>query len=211
MFNTASVTPGSTVAVFGCGGVGLNVIQGARLARASRIIAVDLEERKLEWAHGFGATDTVNAATDDPVGAIRELTDGLGVDYAFDVVGAPGTTKQCVESIDYRSTVILVGFPATDTVMELPMQPFFYQGTTYKVCLGGETLPSRDIPLLVDWYLRGDLDLDGLVTNAIDLNDVESVFAAIESGTVIRSVIRFPDELAPVGEDPLDRRRIARQ
>lgn len=189
VLRTAAVEPGATVAVFGAGGVGVNVIQGARLARAGRIIAVDLLSRKLDWAASFGATDTVDASSTDPVEAIRELTGGVGVDYAFDAVGVSATLRQCVEVLDYRGTAVLIGFPAADEVLEMPMQGFFFPGATIKVSLNGDSLASRDFPQLVDWYLDGELDLDGLVTEKIGLDDVGSAFEAMHRGDTIRSVI----------------------
>lgn len=192
VLRTAAVEPGATVAVFGAGGVGINVIQGARLARAGRIIAVDLVPRKLEWATSFGATDTVDASRSDAVEAIRDLTGGAGVDYAFDAVGVAVTLRQCVEVLDYRGTAVLIGFPPADEILALPMQGFFFPGATIKVSLNGDSLASRDFPQLIDWYLKGELDLDGLVTETIGLDDVGSAFESIHRGDTIRSVISLP-------------------
>lgn len=189
VLRTAGVEPGATVAVFGAGGVGINVIQGARLARASRIIAVDLLSRKLDWATSFGATDVVDASLTDPVDAIRELTGGYGVDYSFDAVGLAATLRQCVEVLDYRGTAVLIGFPPNDQILTLPMQGFFFPGTTLKVSLNGDSLASRDFTQLIRWYLEGELDLDGLVTERIGLDDVASAFDAIHRGDTIRNVI----------------------
>lgn len=192
VLRTAGVEPGASVAVFGAGGVGINVIQGARLARAGRTIAVDLVSRKLDWARSFGATDLVDASSADPVEAIRELTGGRGVDYAFDAVGLATTMRQCVEVIDYRGTAVLIGFPSAEEVLSIPMQAFFFPGTTLKVSLNGDSLASRDFPQLIDWYLDGKLDLDGLVTEKIGLDDVGTAFGAMNRGETIRSVISFP-------------------
>ena len=189
VLRTAGVEPGATVAVFGAGGVGINVIQGARLARAGRIIAVDLVSRKLDWATSFGATDVVDASLTDPAEEIRALTGGHGVDYSFDAVGFATTTRQSVEVLDYRGTAVLIGFPPDDQVLTLPMQGFFFPGTTLKVSLNGDSLASRDFPQLIRWYLDGKLDLDGLVTEKIGLDDVASAFDAIHRGDTIRSVI----------------------
>ncbi len=189
VLRTAGVEPGATVAVFGVGGVGINVIQGARLARAERIIAVDLVSRKLDWATSFGATDVVDASKTDPVEEIRTLTGGYGVDYSFDAVGLSTTTRQSVEVLDYRGTAVLIGFPPDDQVLTLPMQGFFFPGTTLKVSLNGDSLASRDFPQLIRWYLDGKLDLDGLITERIGLDDVASAFEAIHLGNTIRSVI----------------------
>lgn len=192
VLRTAGVEPGASVAVVGVGGVGINVIQGARLARAGRIIAVDLVSRKLDWARSFGATDLVDASLTDPVEAIRELTGGRGVDYAFDAVGFATTTRQCLEAIDYRGTAVLIGFPSPVEVLTIPMQGFFFPGTTLKVSLNGDSLASRDFPQLIDWYLDGKLDLDGLVTEKIELEDVSAAFDSMARGETIRSVISLP-------------------
>ena len=191
VLRTAAVEPGATVAVFGAGGVGINVIAGARIARAGRIIAVDLAPKKLGWATSFGATDVIDASDKDPVEAIRTLTDGYGVDYAFDAVGVAATARQCLASIDYRGTAVLIGFPPTGETLEIPMQEFFFPGTTFKVSLNGDSLASRDFPQLIDWYLDGELDLDGLVTERIGLDDVDAAFTAMQRGDTIRSVISF--------------------
>ena len=189
VLRTAGVEPGATVAVFGAGGVGINAIQGARLARAGRIFAVDLVPRKLQWATSFGATDLVDASRTDPVEEIRALTRGYGVDYSFDAVGFASTTRQCLEVLDYRGTAVLIGFPPDDQVLTLPMQGFFFPGTTLKVSLNGDSLASRDFPQLIRWYLDGALDLDSLITERIGLDDVGSAFEAIHRGETIRSVI----------------------
>ena len=192
VLRTAGVEPGRTVAVFGAGGVGVNVIQGARLARAGRIIAVDLVSKKLDWATSFGATDVVDASRTDPVEEVRELTGGYGVDYSFDAVGLSTTLRQCVEVLDYRGTAVLIGFPSADQVLTLPMQRFFFPGTTLRVSLNGDSLASRDFPQLIRWYLDGQLDLDSLVTERIGLADVGAAFEGIHRGDTIRSVISLP-------------------
>lgn len=191
--STAGVTQGSTVAVIGCGGVGCNVIQGARLVQASSIIAVDVSDQKLKWAEEFGATHTVHAGRTDPVQRIKQLTDGNGVNYAFDAVGSPLTTRQCIDALDYKGTAILIGVPGQHETLELPLQGFFFLGATFRVSLGGDVLPSRDFPELVDWHLRGELDLDKLVSRLIALSDIEAAFGAMARGEVLRSVVRFKD------------------
>ncbi len=189
VLNTAAVPAGSKVAVFGCGGVGANVVQGARLARASTIVAVDLAEAKLAEARRFGATHTV-AAAGDPVAAIRELTGGQGVDFAFDAVGSPAVLGQCVDALDYKGTAVLIGVPGVDAELTLPLLPFFFAGGTVRVSLGGDVVPTRDLPLLVQWYLRGTLELDRLVSRTIGLGEVEPAFASMLDGEVLRSVVR---------------------
>lgn len=191
VLNTAAVPAGSSVAVFGIGGVGANVVLGAGLARASPIIAVDISERKLEWARQLGATHTVSAADPDAVARIRALTDGNGVSFAFDAVGLPSTLTQCIESLDYRGTAVLIGLPSAEARLSLPLLPYFFNGTSLRVCLGGDVIPSRDLPLLVDWYRSGQLDLDALVSRRIGLGDIEDAFTAMIGGEVLRSVVRL--------------------
>ncbi len=190
---TAGVHRGSTVAVYGCGGVGCSVIMGARLANARKIIAVDIADNKLDWAREFGATDVVDASKTDPVEAIKELTGGNGVDYSFEAVGRPETLLQALWSRDLAGTCVLIGVPDQAMKMELPMLKFFGLGGALKVSWYGDCLPSRDFPMLVDWYREGKLDLDRVVTRLIDLKDTEAAFEEMERGEVLRSVVQFPD------------------
>lgn len=190
---TAGVRPGSTVAVFGSGAVGISVIQGARLAKAAKIIAVDLEPRKLEWAKQFGATDVVNAREGDPVAAVRELTGGFGADYVFEAVGLPQTLGQALACRDLAGTVTLIGVAGADAKLELPVQQFFGQGGSLRVSWYGDCLPTRDFPMLADWYQKGDLQLDEMITRTIALDEVQDAFDAMQRGETLRSVIRFPD------------------
>ncbi|WP_116244617.1 S-(hydroxymethyl)mycothiol dehydrogenase [Nocardiopsis sp. FIRDI 009] len=189
--NTGGVGRGDSVAVIGCGGVGNAAVAGARLAGAARIIAVDLEERKLDWARGFGATHTVNARDTDPVAAIRELTGGFGADVVIDAVGRPETYEQAFYARDLAGTVVLVGVPTPDTRLDLPLSDVFGRGGALKSSWYGDCLPSRDFPTLVDLYLQGRLDLDGFVTEEIGLGDVEAAFARMRRGEVLRSVVRL--------------------
>lgn len=192
VLNTAQVPAGASVAVVGCGGVGVNVLQGARLARASVIVAVDLSDSKLEQAVRFGATHTVKGGRPETVDEVRTITDGQGVDFVFDVVASPASLDQCLRMLDYRGTAVLVGFPETTADLALRMQPFFYAGATLKVSLNGDVLPSRDLPLLADAYFSGQLDLDSQVSRRIGLSDVEAAFDAMAAGEVVRSVVTFP-------------------
>jgi S-(hydroxymethyl)mycothiol dehydrogenase len=194
VLHTAGVRPASSVAVLGIGGVGANVILGARLARASMIIAVDVAEQKLKWAKTLGATHTINAAGPGVAARIRELTGGDGVSYAFDAVGLPATLSQCIESLEYRGTAVLIGLPAAGTTLSLPLLPYFFTGSSLRVCLGGDILPSRDLPLLARWYCSGELPLDGLVSRCIGLAEIEDAFTAMLSGEVLRSVVRMPGD-----------------
>lgn len=193
VLNTAMVRPGSTVAVFGCGGVGINAIQGARLARASMIIAVDPEERKLAWARQFGATHTVNPRSGDPVEQITQLNGGLGVDYTFECVGLPETLLAALRSRGHAGVTVFIGVPGPGPVLDLPLQEFFDHGGSLRVSWYGDCLPSRDFPMLTDAYSRGELNLDDLVTRRITLDEVEEAFHALERGETLRSVIVFPE------------------
>jgi S-(hydroxymethyl)mycothiol dehydrogenase len=184
----APVTPGSTVAVFGCGAIGMSVIQGARLAHAARIVAVDLAQKKLEWALRFGATDVVDASAGDPVKKIRELTGG-GVTYAFEAVGLPQTLQQAASSTELGGTCVLIGVPVPGATFSLSMVKFFYGRVTLKATFCGDTLPARDFPLLADWYRKKTLDLDGLVTQTLDLSQVEEAFNSLKRGDTLRSVL----------------------
>ena len=189
---TAGVRRGSSVAVYGCGGVGCSVIMGAKLARAGKIIAVDIADNKLDWASQFGATDVINGSRTDPVEAIKELTGGNGVDYSFEAVGSPPTLLQALWSRDLAGTCTLIGVPDPTMRMELPMLQFFGLGGALRVSWYGDCLPSRDFPLLADWYRKGELDLDRVVTREISLEETEAAFEAMERGEVLRSVIRLP-------------------
>lgn len=188
---SAGVVPGASAAVFGCGGVGDSVIQGARLAGATTIIAVDVDPRKLEWARGFGATHTVNAREEDPVERILEMTEGNGVDYSFEAVGRSDTLMQALFCRDLAGVCVLIGVPGADMTMELPLQKFFSRGGSLRVSWYGDCLPTRDFPLLAEWYQQGQLKLDEVVTRTIPLDETEEAFEAMERGETLRSVIQF--------------------
>jgi len=189
--NTGGVGRGDTVAVFGCGGVGDAAIAGAVMAGARRVIAVDVEERKLAWAREFGATDTVNARETDPVEAIKSLTGGFGVDVAIEAVGRPETMLQAFYARDLAGTLVQVGVPAPTMNVEIPMLEFFGRGGALKPSWYGDCLPTRDFPALIDLYLAGRLDLDRFVSETIALDDVEEAFARMQRGEVLRSVVVF--------------------
>ncbi|HET9140530.1 S-(hydroxymethyl)mycothiol dehydrogenase [Actinophytocola sp.] len=189
--NTGGAGRGDTVAVIGCGGVGDGAVLGARLAGAAKIIAVDVDPRKLGWAKDFGATHTVNAAEGDPVAAIQELTDGFGADIVIDAVGRPETWKQAFYARDLAGTVVLVGVPTPDMTLEMPLIDLFSRGGALKSSWYGDCLPSRDFPMLVDLYLQGRLNLDGFVSEEIGLGDVEAAFGKMHHGDVLRSVVVF--------------------
>ncbi|MEU0933407.1 S-(hydroxymethyl)mycothiol dehydrogenase [Embleya sp. NPDC005971] len=187
--NTGNVGRGDTVAVIGCGGVGDAAIAGARLAGAAKIIAVDLDDRKLEWARRAGATHTVNSKAGDPVEAIRELTGGFGADVVIDAVGRPETYKQAFYARDLAGTVVLVGVPTPETTIELPLLDVFGRGGALKSSWYGDCLPSRDFPMLIDLYRQGRFDLDAFVSERITLEDVEAAFEKMHHGDVLRSVV----------------------
>ncbi|OAH55655.1 S-(hydroxymethyl)mycothiol dehydrogenase [Dietzia cinnamea] len=187
--NTGKVTRGQSVAVIGCGGVGVAAIAGARLAGASEIIAVDIDDTKLEWAKDFGATHTVNSTSSDPVGAIRELTGGFGADVVIDAVGRPETYEQAFYARDLAGTVVLVGVPTPEMRLELPLLDFFGRGGSLKSSWYGDCLPERDFPMLVDLHLQGRLPLEKFVSERIGIDAVEAAFDAMKSGSVLRSVV----------------------
>lgn len=188
--NTGEVSRGQSVAVIGCGGVGSAAVMGARLAGASKIIAVDIDDKKLEWAKGMGATHTVNSEETDPVEAVQQLTGGFGADVVIDAVGRPETWKQAFYARDLAGTVVLVGVPTPEMkVPDLPLLDFFGRGGSLKSSWYGDCLPSRDFPMLVDLYQQGRLDLDAFVTERIGLDDVEAAFEHMHHGEVLRSVV----------------------
>ena len=187
--NTGGVGRGDSVAVFGCGGVGNAAIAGSKLAGASTIIGVDIDDRKLEWARGFGATHTINSSQSDPVEEIKALNGGIGVDVAIEAVGLPVTYRQAFEARDLAGTVVLVGVPRPDMTIELPFIEVFGRGGALKSSWYGDCLPTRDFPMLIDLYLQGRLDLDGFVSETIGLDDVEEAFHKMERGEVLRSVV----------------------
>jgi len=189
--NTAKVQPGDTVAVFGCGGVGLNVIQGAVLCGAARIIAVDLSPAKLELAKTFGATDVVNGKDGGAPDQIRSLTDGLGVDYAFEVIGLPAVIQEAYFSLKRGGKVIVVGVPGIGQMVEIPGQMIALEEKSVVGSLYGSANMKRDMPRLVELYQGKKLKLDELVSKRIKLEDVNAAFADMEKGAVARSVIIF--------------------
>ncbi|MEV2266863.1 S-(hydroxymethyl)mycothiol dehydrogenase [Nonomuraea africana] len=187
--NTGNVSRGDTVAVIGCGGVGDAAILGASLAGAAKIIAVDVDDRKLAWARDFGATDTVNSAQADPVEVIRDLTGGFGADVVIEAVGRPETYRQAFYARDLAGTVVLVGVPTPEMTLELPLLDVFGRGGALKSSWYGDCLPSRDFPMLIDLFLRGRLPLERFVSEKIALDQVEDAFARMHRGEVLRSVV----------------------
>ncbi len=189
--NTAGVTRGQSVAVFGCGGVGNAAIAGSHLAGACVIVAVDIDDRKLQQATEFGATHTVNSSMTDPVEYIRSVTGGFGADVCIEAIGLPAVYKQAFEARDLAGTVVLVGVPRPDAVLELPFIEVFGRGGSLKSSWYGDCLPSRDFPMLIDLYRQGRLDLDRFVSEEIGIDGVEDAFHKMERGDVLRSVVVF--------------------
>ncbi|WP_149828077.1 S-(hydroxymethyl)mycothiol dehydrogenase [Streptomyces tailanensis] len=187
--NTGNVGRGDSVAVIGCGGVGDAAIAGSRLAGAEKIIAVDIDDRKLTTAKNIGATHTVNSKDTDPVEAIRELTGGFGADVVIEAVGRPETYKQAFYARDLAGTVVLVGVPTPEMKLELPLLDVFGRGGALKSSWYGDCLPDRDFPMLINLYLQGRLDLEAFVTETIGLDEVEKAFERMHGGDVLRSVV----------------------
>ncbi len=191
--NTGAVTRGKSVAVIGCGGVGTASIVGSALAGASPIIAVDIDDRKLETARELGATHTVNSSQVDPVEAIREIVghDGSeGADVVIEAVGRPETWKQAFYARDLAGVLVLVGVPTPDmTVPDIPLIDVFGRGGALKSSWYGDCLPKRDFPMLVDLYRQGRFDLDAFVTEEIGIGDIEAAFEKMHHGDVLRSVV----------------------
>ncbi|WP_342371896.1 S-(hydroxymethyl)mycothiol dehydrogenase [Propioniciclava soli] len=187
--NTGNVGRGDSVAVIGCGGVGMAAVVGADLAGAARIIAVDVDPRKLDRARELGATDAVNAREADPVEAIRALTGGFGADVVIDAVGRPEIWRQAFYARDLAGTVVLVGVPTPEMELTVPLLDVFGRGGSLKSSWYGDCLPSRDFPMLIDLYTRGRLPLDAFVSEEIGIGEIDDAFAKMHRGEVLRSVV----------------------
>jgi S-(hydroxymethyl)mycothiol dehydrogenase len=193
--NTGRVTRGMSVAVIGCGGVGVAAVAGAALAGASPIIAVDIDAKKLAAATRMGATHTIDSSALDPVEEIRRIAaqtypGAQGADVVIEAVGRPETWKQAFYARDLAGVLVLVGVPTPEMrVPDLPLLDVFGRGGALKSSWYGDCLPSRDFPMLVDLYQRGRLDLDAFVTDEIGIGDVESAFDRMHHGNVLRSVV----------------------
>jgi Zn-dependent alcohol dehydrogenase len=187
--NTAQVRPGSTVAVVGCGGVGLSVIQGAKAAGAATILAVDPLETKHEVARRFGAT---HAATPDGADEMRNLlTGGQGFDYAFEVVGRSATIRAAWQLAGRGGDVIVVGAGAADDTVQFNAFELLFEGKSLKASLYGGSNLRRDVPRLADLWRSGHLDLEGLITRRIRFEDLNDAIATLERGDAIRQVVLF--------------------
>ena len=193
---TAEVFAGASVAVIGLGGIGLAALQGSRIAGAATLIAVDRVPRKLEWARGVGATHTVDASESDPVEVVRELTDGLGVDFAFEATGVPEVVAQAVAMLAYAGTAVAIGVPPIPAEVTLDWNGSERSAYSHKASLlitdGGDPIPSEDFPEMARWYLDGRLDLDAMVTRELRLTDEDlgKAFTSMLAGEVVRSVVR---------------------
>lgn len=187
--NTGEVSRGEAVAVIGCGGVGAAAIAGARLAGAAKIIAVDVDDRKLDLAARLGATERINSRREDPIEQMRRLTDGFGPDVVIDAVGRPETWLQAFHGRDLAGRVVLVGVPDPEARLEVPLADVFSRGGSLRSSWYGDCLPDRDFPMLVDLYQDGRLPLDAFVSEEIGLEDVEAAFDAMGRGDVLRSVV----------------------
>jgi Zn-dependent alcohol dehydrogenase len=189
--NTAEIGSDDVVAVIGCGGVGLNVVQGARLAGAGEIIALDVVPAKLELATRLGATATVDASALDPVARVHELTDGRGADVTFEVTGRPDSVRQAVDMTRPGGQTVFVGIAGFDVRLSLPVQLLIGASRTLKGCLYGSSNVQRDVPDLLGHYAAGDLHLDELISRRIPLDAVNDALRLLESGEVTRSVVEL--------------------
>ena len=191
VINAAEVKPGRTVAVFGTGGVGINVVQGAVLAGAEKIIAVDLMSSRLQAAVHFGATHAVNPEAGDPVEQIRDLTGGKGVDYAFEVIGLPLTMRQAYDCLAKRGVATVVGITPTTAEVTIPSLSLVYEERVLTGSLYGSGAPKIEIPRMIDLYRAGSLKLDELLTRSYPIEEINEAYAALESGETLRSVVTF--------------------
>ena len=196
VWHTARVPPGSTVAVIGCGGVGLSVVQGARLAGASAIVAVDQVGSKLDAARAMGATDVVDSSAEDAVEGVRARTGGRGVDFAFEVVGRSQTIRSAFACARRGGTAVLVGAGSPADTVSFSAFELFVDAKTLVGCVYGSTDPDRDFPRLVELVSRGEIDGAGMVSRRIGLEEVDEAFRAMEAGEVVRSVIVFDEARA---------------
>lgn len=192
--NTAEIKLGETVSVFGCGGVGMAAVAGAKLAGATTIIAIDIDDSKLETAKKFGATHTINSRElddDAVIEAVRDLTDSFGTDVAIDAVGIPTTSRQAFYSRDLAGRMVLVGVPNLESRFDVPAIDFFGRGGALKSSWYGDCLPERDFPMYVQLSEQGRFPLGDFVTERIGLGDVEQAFATMKQGKVLRSVVEI--------------------
>jgi S-(hydroxymethyl)glutathione dehydrogenase/alcohol dehydrogenase len=188
--NTARVEPGSTVAVVGCGGVGLNCVQGAALAGALRVIAIDAVETKLTMARQLGATDVIDASGGEVVQKVLDLTDG-GVDYSFEAIGLKETAEQCYEMLRPGGTATIIGMVPEGTKIEIDAGTFLRRGRKIQGSSMGSNRFRTDMPRYIEFYRQGRLKLDELVSQHLKLEQLDQAFSDMKQGNVARSVIIF--------------------
>jgi S-(hydroxymethyl)glutathione dehydrogenase / alcohol dehydrogenase len=187
--HAAQVRPGATVAVFGCGGIGLNIIQGARMVSARQIIAIDTFASKERYARILGATHFIDSSTCDPVQAVKDLTGGLGADYTFEAIGLPEPVEQAFDSLRKGGTCVVTGISRADARARINTNQLLYAEKTLKGSLYGSMRPRIDIPRLMDLHQTGALKLDELLTRTWKLEQINEAYAALERGEVARSLI----------------------
>jgi S-(hydroxymethyl)glutathione dehydrogenase / alcohol dehydrogenase len=179
------------VAVIGTGGVGLNAVQGARLAGAARIIAIDLLDNKLEFAREFGATHLVNSSKEDPVAAVQRLTGGLGVDYAFEVIGFSQTIRQAYDMTRKGGAAVVVGVAREDDEVTFPAPLLMRSGRRILGCNYGSTSPNVDFPKIIDLFMEGRIKLTELISRRFVLDDINEAFRALHAGEVARGIVEY--------------------
>jgi len=191
VFRTARIEPGSTVVIFGCGGIGLSALQGARIAGAGRIFAVDITQDKLDLASKLGATDLINGSTQDVVAEVKEATGGLMADYSFECIGLKQTAEQAWAVTGVRGTTVIVGMMPFDAMLEIPGYEIFMQEKTLKGSMMGSNVFRRDMPQYVNMYLDGRLNLDDMVSRHIHLEQINEGYTAMQNREGTRTVINF--------------------
>ncbi len=191
VFNAARVKPGGSVAVFGAGGVGLNVVQGAAIAGAEKIIAVDVLPNKLEWARQFGATHTVDASKEDPVEWVRALTGGKGVNYAFEAIGQPATMRQAYDCLAKRGMAVILGVTPMTAEVSVPVMSLVFEERVLTGSIYGAGQPWIEIPKLIALYRAGKLKLDELLTRTYPFRQINEAYDDLERGELARGVVTF--------------------
>ncbi len=196
--NTARVFPGATVAVIGCGGIGLSVVLGAILAGASQIIAIDVVASKLGWAETMGATHVVDSSKDNPVDAVRRITGGAGVDFAFEAVGLAACVEQCLAMLSYGGVATVIGVPPPDQQITFPLggpAGFLSNTNSLLVTHGGDSLPQHDLIVFASLILQGRLDVAKMVSHRIKLTELDEGFEMMRSGESVRAVVVLNESL----------------
>jgi S-(hydroxymethyl)mycothiol dehydrogenase len=197
VINTARVFPGASVAIIGCGGIGLSAVQGARLANAGQVVAIDTSAKKLESALRLGATDVVNAADDDPVEAVLRLTEGRGVDFAFEAVGLPRCVDQAIRMVTFGGVATVIGVPSPGATVEISLggsDGIFARTVTIAVSHGGDSLPRHDLAAMYRWARQGTLDVAAMITHRVALSDLDHAFDLMKRGESIRTIVEFGDQ-----------------